>query len=105
MDDDDLAMAQVWCHDDDRVGPERSIPLVFRSTPTRIIADNRTLNVAVLVAMPSPHFAKDHPSHHRPDASPRLSFGDGQLMLGVACLPCKEQVILTALGDPKQPPS
>jgi hypothetical protein len=100
--DDDLAMVQGWCHDNDPVVPERPIPPVFRPTPVRLVSDHRALNVAVLVAMPSPHLAKDRPSLHRHDTCPRLSFGDGQLMLGVACLPCKEQVILTALGDPKQ---
>lgn len=61
-------------------------------------SDPRTLNVAVLVAMPSRRkFARPvSGSAPHPPIESRLSFDEGHLVMGVTSLPYDEQPICTA---------
>ena len=88
------AMGQVWCHASYPCPPAGTIHL---STPLRppappVVVDPRTLNVATLVAMPSPRPAA-HLAPHYHKARTRLSYEDGQLSVGVTSLQCEEQVM------------
>jgi hypothetical protein len=76
-----------------------------RPPPTSppILPDHRTLNVAVLVAMPSrrPPKQPTHgiaPHHSHPIGS-RLSYGEGQLLIGTTSVSCSRRVLSAALAD------
>jgi hypothetical protein len=99
------AMTQPWCWGSYPFLQEHLIqPSAAR--PPRPARNNPALlalNVAVLVAMPSPrpeapthtHASRgttSHPLRHDVAELP-LSYGDGQLLMGVTTLPCEERVM------------
>ncbi|KAF8270435.1 hypothetical protein EI94DRAFT_1722663 [Lactarius quietus] len=81
-------VAQAWFH--------------TASRPPPAVPDHRTLNIALLVAMPSRQ-PPAQPMHgiaaHHPIGS-RLSYGEGQLSIGTTSLPLSRHVVLpAALAD------
>ncbi|KAI0251210.1 hypothetical protein BJV78DRAFT_494980 [Lactifluus subvellereus] len=100
--DRQVAMAQPWCYGSYPFLSDHLIQSsAHRPPPCNPVSGPRTLNVAVLVAMPS-----QRPEAHRVRGTtsrrhavgPRLSYGEGQLLMGVTSLPCEERVVLTAPG-------
>ncbi|KAI0302420.1 hypothetical protein B0F90DRAFT_1667608 [Multifurca ochricompacta] len=88
--DHHVAMAQAWFRDTYPFHPEHSIRLPSPHPPAPLlVSDRRTINVAVLVAMPSRRLEASPEcvmtSHHT--IGPRVSYGDGQLLMGVTSLP------------------
>ncbi|KAI0251212.1 hypothetical protein BJV78DRAFT_495037 [Lactifluus subvellereus] len=92
--DHHVAMEQAWCHDSYPSLPEGTthLPVPLQPPTPPVVPDPRTLNVAILVAMPSPR-PEAHLAPHHHMARTRLSDEDGQLLMGVTSLPCKEQVV------------
>jgi len=89
------SVAQGWFHDSTSA-PPRSSP-----SPPLPIPDRRTLNVAVLVAMPSRR-PPTQPIHGTVPLYPigsRLSYGEGQLSIGTTTLSCSRQALSAALMD------
>jgi hypothetical protein len=96
---DPNVMAQAWCHRAHPCPPERPSHWPTLPPPPVLpcaVSDSSTLNVAVLVAMPSLRKPSANQATYRHPGCP--SYGEGQLFLGVTCLPCGEQIMRTALG-------
>jgi hypothetical protein len=100
-----VAMAQTWCYSG---YPFISGSLIQSSAPRpparTPVPNPPMLNVAFLIAMPSPrpdanaHPTRETTSHHHA-VGPPLSYGDGQLSMGVTSLPCKERVMGATLRE------
>ena len=85
--DHHVAMAQAWFHGSYPLNRRRPTHLPAQRPPP--ITDLRTLNVAVLVVMPSRRVPAQ-PTHGITPQYPigsRLSYGEGQLSIGTTSLP------------------
>ena len=101
--DHQAAMAQTWLYGNYPFFPDRLIqPSTPRPPPCNPASGPRTLDVAVLVAMPTQppeaHRVRGTTSRRHAVGS-RLAYGEGQLLMGVTSLPWEEQVMLTAPGE------
>ncbi|KAI9465338.1 hypothetical protein BJY52DRAFT_1246605 [Lactarius psammicola] len=94
-----VAMAQAWLHGTHPLDPRRPTHFPTPHLPASpSIPDSRTLNVAVIVAMPSRR-PPPQPMHgttpHHPIGS-RLSYSEGQLSIGTTSLSCISGHALTS---------
>ncbi|KAI0002132.1 hypothetical protein BJV74DRAFT_34170 [Russula compacta] len=94
--DHHVAIAQAWLRGTYAFPHKRPDSVEFSAPPPQAlpsVSDSRMLNVAIFVAMPSRQKDAQHVqgSTPHPAVSSRLSYKEGQLVLGVTSLPHERQ--------------